>query len=134
MLTSKSGKRSAPLSCRDKGPGACPGWGMKTRASLTAPHESWCEQDRHEAPAHPRIDPLSLQEGGEWTFSGFPSFGWYNSSSAVGAILRFNKRRGVSKHPSKAVKSAVGPMKRPPPPPSPPWGHGFLFLPSVISP
>src|SRR5258708_4635351 len=29
------------------------------------PYESWCEQDRHEAPAHRRIDPLSLQDGGE---------------------------------------------------------------------
>ena|SRR5258706_7642371 len=27
------------------------------------PHESWCEQDRHEAPARPLIHPLSLQDG-----------------------------------------------------------------------
>src|SRR5258706_14645245 len=26
------------------------------------PHEWWCEQDRHKAPTHRRIRPLSLQE------------------------------------------------------------------------
>src|SRR5258706_9467326 len=63
------GNGSAPASGRDKG------WdgvdaGALCLSSLGGrhlarhpehPHESWCEQDKHKAPAHPRIRPLSLQ-------------------------------------------------------------------------
>jgi hypothetical protein len=50
-----------------------------------SPHEAWGDQDRHEAPTLPRIDPLSLQDAGERTCSEITRFGWQSSSGRRGA-------------------------------------------------
>ncbi len=66
------GTLAAPLSCRDKGLGGVDAGALCLSSSgsrnLAEPHEtptkSCCRQDKHKAPAHPHIRPLSLQDGG----------------------------------------------------------------------
>jgi len=40
------------------------------------PNESYCDEDKHKAPAHPHIRPLSLQDGA----ARIAAFGWQSSS------------------------------------------------------
>ena len=47
-----------------RGPGACPGWGGLALASDARPTGSHPHQDKHKAPTHPHVRPLSLQDGG----------------------------------------------------------------------
>ena len=61
----------SPSSCRDRERGGADA-GALCLSSLECdpfasrdPDESGCHQDRHEAPTHPLIHPLSLQDGSE---------------------------------------------------------------------
>ena len=82
MLTTKTGNVSAPIlmnvddrmgSCRDKGPGACPG-GNAIQWGLRGANRSHPNQDKYKAPSSTPRRPLSLQDPGpqapQWI--GFP--------------------------------------------------------------
>ena len=67
------------MSCRDRGKGGADA-GALCLSSLGARHLAWPaqtltasqgHQDKHKAPALPRIHPLSLQDGSRWCLS-FP--------------------------------------------------------------
>ena len=78
MLTIKSGHEVLPrsgrdmacTSCRDRGRGGADVGALCLSSSGCNPHasqtpdESSGQQDRHKAPTHPLIHPLSLQERG----------------------------------------------------------------------
>jgi hypothetical protein len=65
------GTLAAPASCRDKGKGRvdagalCLSWLECDHQASRNPGESRCHEDKHKAPTHPHIRPLSLQDAGD---------------------------------------------------------------------
>ncbi len=72
------GTPASPSSCRDKGRGRvyegalCLSWWEGDHQASRNSGESCCHQDKHKAPTHPRIRPLSLQDDGVH-FVSFPN-------------------------------------------------------------
>src|SRR5581483_5134588 len=76
-----------PQFCRDKGRGRVEEGALCLSSSDSRhrarhhkiPTEASCHQDKHKAPAHPRIRPLSLQDGETVPYA-IPPFGCHKSS------------------------------------------------------
>ena len=70
--------------CRDKGRGwvdegaLCLSSSECDPSASRNPDESHCHEDKHKAPTHLRVHPLSLQDGGGWSQAN-PVFGRHNS-------------------------------------------------------